>query len=278
MENGTAMGRDRRFGGIVNSSTIKAMDRRAIFAWRKSLLRKPGCGPSHPVAEGKDWIRNQDRPSVRPRPRMGLRGAHFALAAALTFRNLFIMRQLLLIFALACAVTVTRAADNGRMTTNSIDLGKPGTLQVLLPHDWTLVHTNLGLPNNPPTVEFHAPTSTTVIRLSIYWDGFAGTNSSPGEADMLQIVSNVVTRQYLPISVEKTFEPEKFHGPGVSGVFARITDAGWTPVVKDEYPNLATGMFRAGNIWGNFDLLCFDRDGPQFKAGLAVMQSLRRKP
>lgn len=204
--------------------------------------------------------------------------ANFALAAALTFRNLFIMRQLLLIFALAGAVSLARAADSGRMTTNSIDLGAPGTLEVLLPHDWSLIHTNLHLPDNPPTVELHAPGNTTIIRLSIFWDGFPGKPFKPTDAAMGQIVSNVVTRQYLPISVEKTFELEKFHGPGVTGVFARITDAGWTPVVKDEYPNLATGMFRADNIWGNFDLLCFDKDGPQFKAGLAVLQSLRRKP
>jgi hypothetical protein len=37
-------------------------------------------------------------------------------------------------------------------------------------------------------------------------------------------------------------------------------------------------MFRCGNLWGNFDLLTNDKDGPTFKQGLTVLQSLHRKP
>ena len=48
--------------------------------------------------------------------------------------------------------------------------------------------------------------------------------------------------------------------------------------MKDEFPNFTEGMFRSDNIWGNFNLLTFDKDGPGFKAGLQVLQSMRRKP
>jgi hypothetical protein len=88
----------------------------------------------------------------------------------------------------------------------------------------------------------------------------------------------VVKVQYLPIAVEKTFSVEKLKGPGVTGSFVRLTDAGWAPVVKDEYHNLVTGMFRCENLWGTFDLVTNDKDGPLFKQGLKVMESLHRKP
>jgi hypothetical protein len=202
----------------------------------------------------------------------------FTLAAALTFRNLFIMRQLLFVLALLCAVSPGRAADGRALVTNAITLGEHGTLEALTPPGWTLIHTNLNLPYNPPTVELHSVSNTMILRLTIYWDGFEKKINRPTDADMDKIVSNAVVAQYLPISVERTINLEKLKGPSVAGTFVRFTDAGWTPVVKDEYPNLTTGMFRCESLWGNFDLLTFDKDGPLFQQGLKVLKSLRRKP
>ena len=187
------------------------------------------------------------------------------------------MRQLLFLVALLGAFSFARAADTPPLQTNNMTLGVAGSLEILTPPGWTLTATNLNLPENPPTFELHAPNNAIVIRLYVRWDGFGGKNIKPTEANMGTIVSNNVVAQYLPIAAEKTFALEKFHGPAVNGVFARITDSTWTPVLKDSYPNLTEGMFRSENIWGNFNLLTSDKDGPQFHAGMKVLESLRAK-
>ena len=94
---------------------------------------------------------------------------------------------------------------------------------------------------------------------------------------MSKIVSNNIVVQYLPGAVEKTFDLEKFHGPAANGIFARITDAHWTLLIKDTYPNITEGMFRSGNIWANFSMLTHDKNGPEFKAGLKVLESIRHQ-
>jgi len=182
------------------------------------------------------------------------------------------------IAALMAALSFARAAESESLKTNGMPLGTAGTLEVLTPPDWILVQTNLGMVNFGPIFELHAPRDTTTIRIYTSWDGFKGTSVKPTEAEMSTIVSNIVATQYLPVAKEKTFDLEKLKGPNVSGVFARITDSKWTLLETNTYPNIATGMFRSGNIWGNFDLLTNDKDGPQFKTGLKVLESLRRKP
>jgi hypothetical protein len=188
------------------------------------------------------------------------------------------MRQLLFVFALMSALSLARAAETEMLKTNSVNIGMPGRLEMVTPADWTLLYTNVGSPDNPVTFELHAPNNAMVIRLFVRWDGFGGKNIRPTEADMGIVVSNNIVTQYLPGALEKKFDLEKFHGPAVNGIFARITDSRWTPVLKDTYPNLAEGMFRCGSIWGNFSLLTAGKDGSQFKAGLKVLESLRRKP
>ena len=188
------------------------------------------------------------------------------------------MRQLLFAIAMMSAFSMAQAAENEAPTTNTVVVGEHGTLEILAPKDWTLIHTNLHLRGNPESVELHSAGNTVTIRMTIYWDGFSGQIAKPTEADFDKIVSNVAVRQYMPISVEGKFTLEKLHGEAVTGSFARFTDAGWVPMLKDEYHNLTTGMFRCGNLWGNFDLLANDKDGPEFQQGLKVMESLRRKP
>jgi hypothetical protein len=95
---------------------------------------------------------------------------------------------------------------------------------------------------------------------------------------MSTIVSNNVTTQYLPIAAEKTFDLEKLRGPAVTGIYARVTDTNWSPVLKDNYPNICEGMFRCANLWGNFNLLTHDKNGSEFKAGLQILETLRKKP
>ncbi|HXT11731.1 MAG TPA: hypothetical protein VN873_09225 [Candidatus Angelobacter sp.] len=188
------------------------------------------------------------------------------------------MRQLFFAAALLSMLTLGRAAESTPLKTNPVSVGPHGNLEITAPDGWQLLHTNLNLPGKPVSVELHAPGNTVEIRLNICWDGFPGPITNPTDADMALMVSNVVAAQYLPMSVEKKIDLEKLRGPGVTGFFVRLTDASWTPVLKDQYRNQGVGMFRAGNLWGDFDLLCNDKDGSQFNAGLKVMQSLRRKP
>lgn len=189
-------------------------------------------------------------------------------------------KQLLFLTALAAAVAFTRPAEAQALKTNDLSLGPPGTLQVLTPPDWKVQSVNLNLQDNVPVFDLHAPNNSLVIRLYCRWDGFAGKSIRPSEAEMSAIVSNSVVTQYMPIAVEKTFHLEKLHGPAITGTYARVTDSTWSPVVNDtnNYPNICEGMFRTANLWGNFNLLTHDKNGSQFKAGLQVLESLRRKP
>lgn len=188
------------------------------------------------------------------------------------------MRQLLLAIALLTALlSPARAADNQTFKTNSLTVDKQGTLEILTPTDWTFAQTNMYLAGNPPTVELHSPANATEIRISVYWDGFAGKISSPTAADFENIVSNVCVLKYVPASVEKNVVLEKLQGPAVSGTFARFTDATWVPMLNNDHRVVVTGMFRSGNLWGNFDMVTGDKDGPMFKQGLQVLESMWRK-
>jgi hypothetical protein len=188
------------------------------------------------------------------------------------------MRKLLLAFGLAGALICTaHAADEPKFITTEVPAGTNGTLEIPAPADWTITYTNLLMPGNPPTLEFHPPNNSLALRITLYWDGFGANKTKLTDADFDRIVSNVAKMKYVPVSVEGTFTLEKLKGDGVSGTFARFTDRDWTPVLKNEFPNLTTGMFRCGNLWGNFDLLTSDKDGPSFKAGLKVLQAMRRK-
>jgi hypothetical protein len=188
------------------------------------------------------------------------------------------MRACLLLVALMSALTLARAADTPDLKTNVVDLGMAGRLEVPTPSDWSMIYTNLGLPDNPTTIEFQAPGKSILLRFYIRWDGFGGKSIKPTEAEMGKIITGNVTVQYLRTSAEKRVILENSKGSAVSLVYARITDADWSPIMKNEYPNITEGMFRCGNIWGNFNLFTFDKDGPHFKTGLKILQSMRREP
>jgi len=49
-------------------------------------------------------------------------------------------------------------------------------------------------------------------------------------------------------------------------------------MLKDDYPNIVIGMFRSGNLWGKFNLVMYDKDGPQFNQSLEILKSIRREP
>ena len=204
-------------------------------------------------------------------------GAHFPLAVTRFIRNLFIMRQMLLALALfAAVISPVWAANTPPLTTHSVTVGEQGTLQIAVPQDWTFMQTNV--PGAAVYAMLRSPTNSIAFEMWVYWDGFARTNSKPTETDFAQIVSNTCLHGVFKASTETEIKLEKFQGPAVSGTFARFTEAHWVPMVQGDFPNIATGMFRSGNLWGNFNLLTYGKDGPQFKQGLEILKSIRRKP
>lgn len=187
------------------------------------------------------------------------------------------MRQLLLAITLLTALlSSARAADDQTLKTNSVVVGNFGVLQIASPKDWIFEQTNV--PGAPPYVALRSPSDSIGIEMSIYWDGFGKSNSHPTETDFEQIVSNSCILGTAQDSIEKKVVLEKLQGPAVSGTFARFTQAQWVPMLKGDYPNIASGMFRSGNLWGKFSLVTYDKDGPLFKQGLRVLESIRRKP
>jgi hypothetical protein len=187
------------------------------------------------------------------------------------------MRQLLLALALLAAATFSvLAAETPAVTTNSVTVDNQGVLQIAAPTDWTFEHTNT--PDSQPYAALQSSNNLIAIEIWILWDGFGKTNSRPTPADLAQIVSNSCVRGYAKVSIEKKVVLEKLQGPAVSGTFARFSEAQWVPMLKGDYPNVASGMFRCGNLWGRFELLSYDKDGPLFKQGLQVLESMRRKP
>lgn len=188
------------------------------------------------------------------------------------------MRQMLLAITLLTALLSSARADDQSVKTNFFTVDGQGTLEILTPTDWTFMQTNMYLAGNPPSVEMHSPANATEIRITAYWDGFSGKISKPTIADFETIVSNVCELKYMPASVEKKIVLEKLQGPAVNGTFARFTDATWVPMLNNDHRVVATGMLRSGNIWGNFDMVTGDKNGPMFKQGLQVLESIRRKP
>lgn len=188
------------------------------------------------------------------------------------------LKQLLLVTTLAAVFGFACTTKAQSLKTNDLRLAKTGTLQALTPPDWTAKFVGLNQPDQEPMFDLRAPSNSLVIRLYVRWDGFGGKSIRPDEAQMSTIVSNTVATRYTSTAVEKTFTLEKLRGPAVTGIYARVTDSKWEPMLKDSFPNTCEGMFRCGNIWGNFNLMTFDKDGPGFKAGLQVLESLRKKP
>ena len=188
------------------------------------------------------------------------------------------LKQLMFIVALAAFFGFTGVIQAQPLKTNDLNLAKSGTLQVITPTNWTAKYVGMNQPDQEPMFDLRAPSNTLVIRLYVRWDGFGGKSARPDLAEMGTIVSNSVVTQYLTRTVEKTFDLEKLQGRAVTGIYARVTDAKWNPLEEDTYRNVCEGMFRSGNIWGNFNLLTNDKDGPGFKAGMKVLESLHRKP
>jgi hypothetical protein len=133
-------------------------------------------------------------------------------------------------------------------------------------------------PDGPRTAELHSAGGEVSVQLTLFWDGFGPKQLKPDEEKLAEILRTAVEAQYVPASVEKKMVLEKLKGADASGIFARFTDAEWVgkKPPPGQFANVATGMVRCGDLWGNFTILTQGRDGPSFKQGLTVIESLRK--
>ena len=203
----------------------------------------------------------------------------FELARKMTDRKLSKMKRLIVTFLLAGMAITGSAADKNGFVTNSLSIPEHGILLVKAPAGWSFVRKGVANSAGPRTAALHSADGKTSVQVTLFWDGFGPNQLKPNAAKMAEMVKAAAQAQYAPGSVEKKVELEKLKGTEVSGSFARFTDAQWVgkELPPNEFSHVASGMVRIEDLWGNFTILTDDKDGPHFKEGLAVIESLRKE-
>jgi hypothetical protein len=163
-------------------------------------------------------------------------------------------------------------------TTNTISVADQGKLEIVAPGGWRFGIRDSSRTGVPLTFEVRSEDGQALLLMNVFWDGFGPKQFKPTDADLLKILTLTSETQYVPTSVEKKLTTERISGGSAQGTMARFTDAKWagkTPP-PGEFGNVAAGVIRCGNLWGNFTLLSNDRDGAKVREGLAVLESLRK--
>jgi hypothetical protein len=170
------------------------------------------------------------------------------------------------------------AAEQVEFTTNSIPIQGHGALEIKAPKAWRVATTNAFGPAGPHTVVVQSAAGDIAVQITIYPEGLGTNQLKPDDEKMAELLKTFAEAQYAPAAVEKQVTMEKLKGADVSGSFARFSDAKWVGKKPPpaEFSNVATGLMRCGDLWGNFTVLTNDKDGPLFKEGLAVVESLRK--
>jgi hypothetical protein len=188
------------------------------------------------------------------------------------------MKQLLAIAFTTALTIVLHAAGTQEFTTNSLPIPDHGTLNIKAPKGWGFVRKGAINPTGPRTAELKSASGDISVQLTMFWDGINPSKPRLTDEDLTDIVKMAAERQYAPASVEKKTTIEKLSGGKVSGSFARFTDAEWVgkKVPPGEFSNVASGAVRCDDLWGVFTILTNEKDGPKFKQGLAVIESLEK--
>ncbi|PYJ60817.1 MAG: hypothetical protein DME24_08225 [Verrucomicrobia bacterium] len=170
------------------------------------------------------------------------------------------------------------AADEQEFTTNSLPIPEHGALEIKAPKGWRFERKGAINPNGPRTAALSSTNGEISVQITVFRDGLGTKEPKPSEEKLMEIVRTAAESRFLAGSVEKKVVIEKLKGAEVSGCFARFTDADWVgkKVPPGEFSHVATGAVRCGDLWGAFTLLTNDKDGPQFKQAMAVIESLRK--
>ena len=188
------------------------------------------------------------------------------------------MKQLLAILFTSFLAVAVHAEENQAFTTNSLPIPDHGTLKIKAPKGWDFVRKGAINPTGPRTAELTSASGDISVQLTMFWDGFNPSKPRLTDEELTDIVKIAAEKQYVPSSVEKKTTIEKLSGGKVSGSFARFTDAEWVgkKIPPGEFSNVASGAVRCGDLWGVFTILTNEKDGPKFKQGLAVIESLEK--
>ena len=170
------------------------------------------------------------------------------------------------------------AAEQVDFTANSVRIPGHGALELKAPKAWGFATTNAFGAAGPRTVVVQSAAGDIAVQITIYPEGLGTNQLRPDDEKMAEMLKTMAEAQYAPAAVEKQVTVEKLKGADVSGSFARFTDAKWVGKKPPpaEFSNVANGLMRCGDVWGNFTVLTNDKDGPLFKQGLAVVESLRK--
>jgi hypothetical protein len=189
------------------------------------------------------------------------------------------MKRLLAPCLMLTLAVVASAADKSELATNTVSVPEHGTLWVKAPKIWSLTAGNSGNRSILRTAELVSGNGNIGIQITVYRDEISSNAPGTTEDKLAQIVKTIGENQFVGQSVEKKVVVEKFSGPHASGRFARFTDIRWvnkTPPAG-EFNNVATGVFQCGDLWGAFTLLTHDRDGPEFKQAMGIIESLEQE-
>jgi len=203
----------------------------------------------------------------------------FVLAGPLTALNFPMMNRLLAVVLVVASGSFTWAAEQPEFTTNTLAVSELAVLRIQSPKDWSFETKGAGNPTGPRTAALRSEDGGVSVQITMFRNGFSPNQFKPTDDKMAQMVKSAAESQFLASSMEKKVEVEKLKGAQVSGSFARFTDAKWAEkkLPPGEFSNVAIGVLRCGDLWGNFTLLSSDKDGPHFKQGLAVLEAMRQE-
>ena len=171
----------------------------------------------------------------------------------------------------------------GAARTGTLPIAGHGTLTWSTPAGWEYTPPLIDASGKSPlNLRLRAPSGRPTILLTVFWDGF-GTNQLKPTLNTLEAsLRTSASNQFIPESLEKTVTTRRLDMEFVQARFATFTDsilaASTKPIAAEESRHATLGTFRAGPLWGNFMLMTNDADGPEFRAALEVIKTLRATP
>ncbi len=170
------------------------------------------------------------------------------------------------------------------VTTNSVLVQNHGTLSWVVLAGWEYTPPRAD-PSGamPATFRLRSPAGQPSLIVTVFWDGFGPKKFSPSDKEMADLVKKNAEEKYAPSSVEKEVHLTPLAGARMRGNFISFTDSQFADKEPKDIPagearNATIGMFRSGNLWGNFTMLTNAKEGEQFDQALAVVKSFSGIP
>lgn len=175
-------------------------------------------------------------------------------------------------------------ADSPSATTNSVLVQNHGTLSWVVPAGWEYTPPRADPTGTIPAFfRLRSPAGQPSLMVTVCWDGFGPKKLSPSGEELVEMLKHGAEEKFVPTSVEKEVHPVALAGDRMWGTYVSFTDLKFADMdVKDipttESRHATIGMFRTGNLWGNFTLFSNAKDGAQFDQALAVVKSFVGTP